>query len=109
MESLSNEEEWILLAIAVLQPEAYAYAIKNEIKSEFGKAIALGTVHTILYRLDKRGFLTSMLGGSNKRRGGRSKRMYSLSSDGFSVIKAIQTARNAMWMKISAAHVTTTF
>ncbi|TRX62535.1 PadR family transcriptional regulator [Fulvivirga sp. M361] len=105
MESLTTEEEWILLAIAVLQPEAYAFAIKNEVKSEFGSTLALGTIHTILYRLNKRGFLTSTLGGSNKKRGGRSKRMYSLSATGFSVIQAIQIARNAMWMKISAARI----
>ncbi|MDN5202341.1 PadR family transcriptional regulator [Fulvivirgaceae bacterium BMA10] len=100
-ESISTQEELILLAIAVLYPGAYAYSIQKEIKSEFGTSLALGTIHTILYRLENKELLKSEMGGSDSKRGGRSKRLYTLSNKGFELIREIQIARQAMWTRIS--------
>jgi DNA-binding PadR family transcriptional regulator len=97
---LTSREEMILIAVGVLQPDAYAYGIKKEIKSETGVAISLATIHTILYRMEKQKLLQSTLGGSSEKRGGRSKRLYRLSSKGFHTIKELESARTSLLMKL---------
>lgn len=104
IEPISSQEEFILLAIAVLQPESYAYSIQNEVKSEFNHYLALGSIHTALYRLEKRSLLKSEMGGSNTKRGGRSKRLYSLTNTGYELIQRLQQARQSIWYKIALAN-----
>lgn len=100
-EKISHQEEIVLLAVGSLQPEAYAYGIIKEIKMEVGQSWSLGTVHTILYRLENRGLLKSEMGGSTGKRGGRSKRLYSLSTKGYKAMEELMEIRQAMWSKVA--------
>ncbi len=100
-EPISNQEEIVLLAVGSLQPEAYAYGIIKEIKDETGQSWSLGTVHTILYRLENKGMLKSEMGGSSSKRGGRSKRLYSLSQKGYKVMEELMNIRQSMWTKVA--------
>jgi len=90
-----------LIAIGVLQPDAYAYSIRKEIKNETGLSISLATIHTILYRMAKQKLVESSMGGSSERRGGRSKRLYKLTTKGFNAIQQIQDARSSLWLKLN--------
>ena len=101
MDIISNQEELVLLAVGSLQPEAYAYGIQKEIKAETKKGISLGTIHTILYRLENSGMLKSHLGGSSTTRGGRSKRLFSLTTKGYRVVEDLRLVRQAFWKRIS--------
>lgn len=101
-EIISSQEEIVLLAVGSLQPDAYAYHLKKEIKEHAGSNWSLGTVHTILYRLENKGLLKSEMGGSTGKRGGRSKRLYSLTSKGYGLVDEVQQMRQAMWSKLSA-------
>ena len=96
-DTLSIREEMILLAIISLQPDAYAFAIKKAIKDEVNLGLSLGTIHTILYRLENRGLLKSEMGGSSEKRGGRSKRLFSVTSRGQEIVNEIQVARQKLW------------
>ncbi len=98
---LTVREEMILLAILSLHPNAYAYSIKKQIKELTGDAFSLGTIHTILYKLENRGLLKSKLGGSTKKRGGRSKRFFVLTNRGTKMMERVQHARKLMWAYIS--------
>jgi DNA-binding PadR family transcriptional regulator len=102
--SLTSREEMILITVGVLQPDAYAYGIKKEIKSEAGASISLATIHTILYRMEKQKLLQSSMGGSSEKRGGRSKRLYKLSNKGFHTIKELQTARTSLLLKFQSGN-----
>jgi len=104
MESLSNLEEMVLLTVGALHPEAYAYAIQQEIRKESGKGISLGTIHTILYRMENAGILQSEMGGSSKKRGGRSKRIFTLTTEGYTIVKSLHEIRQSLWNKISLEH-----
>jgi DNA-binding PadR family transcriptional regulator len=97
---LTSQEEVILITVGLLQPDAYAYSIKKELKSEAGVSISLPTIHTILYRMEKQKLLQSGLGGSSEKRGGRSNRLYKLTHKGYGVIKEIQSVRNMLWTKL---------
>ena len=98
---ISTQEEIILLAVGSLQPDAYAYALKKEVKDQSGLIWSLGTIHTILYRLENKGLLKSEMGGATGKRGGRSKRLYSLTTKGFGLVDQLQQMRQAMWAKLS--------
>ena len=89
-----------MLSIALLDPDAYAYAIAEEIKNQVGKSLSLASVHTVLYRLEKDGLLASHLGGKSEKRGGRSKRLFTLTQAGKQTVEEIREARQAMWAKI---------
>ena len=100
-EAISSMEELVLLSIVALESDAYAYAIKEEIRIQTGRSPALGTIHTILYRMENKGFVKSDLGGSSAKRGGRSKRLFTLTNRGLEIIREIQSSREALWNKIS--------
>lgn len=99
---ISELEELVLLSVGVLYPEAYAYNIRLEIKSQVGKSLSLASVHTVLYRLEKDGMLSSELGGKSEKRGGRSKRLFSLTKQGEKTMQEIQTVRQAMWARMQS-------
>lgn len=101
LDPISSQEEIVLLSVGSLQPEAYAYAVIKEIKNNSNQNWSLGTVHTILYRLENKGLLKSEMGGSSSKRGGRSKRLYSLSTKGYDVIEGIMRMRQTMWTKVA--------
>lgn len=99
---ISELEEMILLASGVLYPDAYAYNIRKEIKDQLGKSLSLASVHTVLYRLEKNGLLKSELGGQSEKRGGRSKRLFSLTKTGTETVQDIQNIRQAMWARMQS-------
>lgn len=97
---ISELEELVLLSVGVLHPEAYAYGIRLEIKNQIGKSLSLASVHTVLYRLEKDGLLCSELGGKSEKRGGRSKRLFSLTESGINTVQDIHNVRQNMWAKM---------
>ena len=98
---LSNQEELVLLGVGSLHPEAYAYGIQKLLKEESRKKLSLGTIHTILYRMEGEGLLKSEMGGSSNKRGGRSKRIYVLTNKGFGLVDDLRSLRQNLWTKIS--------
>ena len=97
---ISELEELVMLSVALLDPDAYAYAIAEEIKKQTGKSLSLASIHTVLYRLEKDGLLVSSLGGKSEKRGGRSKRLFVLTQSGKQTVKEVQEARQAIWTRI---------
>ena len=98
-EYLSELEELILLAVAACYPEAYAYALKKEIKAQAKRGLSLATIHTVLYRLEGRGLVRSEMGGRTQKRGGRSKRLYVMTTSGIRMLKETRAAREALWRR----------
>jgi PadR family transcriptional regulator PadR len=99
---ISELEELVLLSIGVLTPEAYADSIRKEINEQVDKSLSLASIHTVLYRLEKEGLLISMLGGKIEKRGGRSKRLCSLSKNGLETVHSIKEVRHAMLTKMQS-------
>jgi DNA-binding PadR family transcriptional regulator len=100
MKFISRSEEFIMLAVWRLKENAYAVPIRGQLKKVTGKTWAFGALFVMLSRLEKKGMLESYLADPLPKRGGRSKRIYRLSSSG---IKALVDARNvqdAVWAGI---------
>ena len=79
---LGEFEEIILLLVGILEDGAYAFKIAEEFESQTGKSVSIGATHSTLDRLCNKGFLTSELGQPTAVRGGRRKRIYTISASG---------------------------
>ncbi len=75
---LGNFEELVLLLVGVLHDNAYSLAIVEEYKKQTGRGINISAIHTVLYRLQEKGFLESRLGEAGDYRGGKRKRLFYL-------------------------------
>lgn len=79
-------EELVLLTVGVLYKTAYAVAIAEEITKQSGRVVHISSVHKSLYRLEKKGMLTSELGDAESKRGGKRKRIFSITAYGKKVV-----------------------
>lgn len=96
-EYLGEFEELVLTLVAALQEDAYGAAIAEEIETRMKRGVNLSAVHVTLYRLEDKGFLKSSLGGATNERGGRRKRIYTITNAGLAMIKAMKEARINLW------------
>jgi PadR family transcriptional regulator, regulatory protein PadR len=94
---LGEFEEIVLLAVAILAGDAYGAAITNEIEQQMGRSVNLGAVHAALHRLEEKGLLSSRMGGATQERGGRSKRLFTVTMAGTKALDNIREIRNRMW------------
>jgi len=95
--NLGNLEELVLLLVMVMEEDAYGVSLAEEYQRIKGKSISIPAIHTVLKRLEKKSFMSSEVGGASKIRGGRRKRIYRITDDGFQAAKSIQESRNALW------------
>lgn len=97
---LGNFEELVLLLVGVLYDEAYSVAIVEEYKKQTGKNINISAIHTVLYRLEEKGFLESSLSESHAARGGKRKRLFFLTAFGVKALDEIQSLRDQLRYQI---------
>ena len=86
-------ELMILLAVMRLEDTAYGVPISREIEESVGRAVAIATVYASLNRLEARGLVKSKLGDPTPERGGRAKRLFTITAAG---IREVQDARRAL-------------
>ena len=98
--SLGEFEELVLLAVGILFDDAYGLAIMDELEQQTGRDIMISSVHKALVRLEDKGYLKSRLGGATSMRGGREKRLYTLTHAGKSALQQAREVRNTMWKQI---------
>lgn len=96
-EYLGEFEELILTLVAALQDDAYGAAIAMKIEKDLKREITLSAVHVTLYRLEDKGYIKSKLGGATSERGGRRKRIFTLTHAGLAALKAMQETRLHLW------------
>ena len=90
---LGEFQELVLLAILSLNDDAYGVAIQRAIKDVANRNITRGALHSALSRLEEKGFLKSHFGEATAERGGRRKRIYSVTAAGESALKEAEYVR----------------
>lgn len=93
-------EELVLLVAAILHENAYGVKVLDEIMSQTGRKSNISGVHTALDRLEKKGYLSSYLGGATSERGGRRKRFFKVTDLGIQVLDINQRVRNSLFSQI---------
>ncbi len=99
-EYLGEFEELVLTIVGILRDDAYGNAIVNEIKERVGRDSNLSAVHVTLYRLEDKGLVKSSMGGSTNARGGRRKRIFTVTNAGLAMLRAMKEARMDLWKLI---------
>lgn len=97
---ISRSEEFLLLAVWRLRENAYGVTIRDQIKQATGKTWAYGALFVMLRRLEKKGYLTSHFTYPTSQRGGKSKRIFRLSSEGIKALKEVRKAHESVWSGI---------
>jgi PadR family transcriptional regulator PadR len=93
-------EELVLLTVGSIYEQAYAVMILEVIKDHTGRNIDVTAIHSVLRRLENKGFLTSSMGGATQERGGRRKKFFVLSQSGRQTIDEVMSVRSALYEKI---------
>ena len=94
---LGDFEEVILLLVGILGEQAYAFKIAEEFESQTGRAASIGSVHSTMDRLSTKGFLTSEMGQPSSNRGGRRKRIYTITASGQFALKNSKEFKVSLW------------
>ncbi|MEP1096467.1 MAG: helix-turn-helix transcriptional regulator [Cyclobacteriaceae bacterium] len=94
---LGEFQEIVLLAILILDENAYGAKIQSEMSQRLGRMISRGALHAALTRLTQKHFIESTFGGATMERGGRRKRFYTVTNLGKSALNDAKTIRDEMW------------
>lgn len=96
---LGELEELVLMIVAILE-EAYGITVMDEIETQVDRKVNISAVHTVLDRLEKKGFVSSFMGGASAERGGRRKRLFRVTAEGSKAIEFIHQTRNQLYNQI---------
>jgi len=97
---LGEFEELVLLTVGILFDDAYGLAIADELEKQTERTVMISSVHKALVRLEEKGYLKSHLGGATQNRGGRDKRLYTLTQAGIKVLNQSKELRNSMYKQV---------
>lgn len=97
---LGEFEELVMLSVGVLHPEGYGVAIKNHIENLTGRNVTLSTVHASLHRLLNKGYLNSTFGAATKERGGKRKKIFTITTAGSKALRSSRGWREELWSTI---------
>ncbi|MEM1124204.1 MAG: helix-turn-helix transcriptional regulator, partial [Bacteroidota bacterium] len=82
---------------AVLHDNAYAIAIMDEMEERLNRSISIGSLQTVLRRLEKKGYLTSEFGEVTKVRGGKRKKYFHVTNFGRNALEEKKNERMGLW------------
>ena len=97
---LGELEELVLLTVGSLHPHAYAPAIKKELAEKMNRKVVLSSIHTVLNRLENKHLARSVFGESTPERGGKRKRYFEITPDGFRALEDLKLKRDVLWSNL---------
>jgi PadR family transcriptional regulator, regulatory protein PadR len=90
-------EELTLLAVRALGDRAYGVVVQDTIEQTAGREVSLGAVYAALERMERKGFVRSAWSDVTPERGGKRKRLFSITRAGLDVLRDARRAREALW------------
>ncbi|RFS16527.1 PadR family transcriptional regulator [Emticicia sp. C21] len=97
---LGEFEEIVLLTVAIMGDKAYGVSITEEIEEQTGRSVSVSAVHAALHRLEEKNMVSSYMGDATAERGGRRKRLFSVTALGNRTLDEIRLLRNRLWDNI---------
>ena len=94
---LGEFEEVVLLVVALLDGDAYGVKITHEIIQQTGRSVRLNQVHASLHRLEDKGMIISRMSHPTPERGGRRKRLFTITSFGRQTMEEMKAVRVHLW------------
>lgn len=97
---LGEFEELTLLAIRAIEPPVYAVPIQRFIATTTGRDVVMGAIYAALDRLEQKGLVRSTLGAPTPERGGKRKRLFTVTPDGIRLLRDLRRVRERIWRAI---------
>ncbi|HTF20722.1 MAG TPA: PadR family transcriptional regulator [Chryseolinea sp.] len=98
--NLGELEELILLTVGILYPDAYGVAVMDEVLKNTGRQLNISAVHAVLTRLEAKGYVRSAMSDPTSSRGGRRKRIFTLTAAGSKALEEANEVRNQLFSRI---------
>ena len=98
--NLGEYEELVLLTVGILYDNAYSVAIQHELNRQTDRKGSISSVHAAVYRLEEKGLLDSRMGEMSSERGGKRKRIFTISQSGKEALEKAKELRNRMRAQI---------
>lgn len=95
-ETLGDFEQLVVLALIRIGDGAYGMLVRREIEERTGREVSLGAIYATLDRLEAKGMVSSVLGGSGHERRGRAKRFFSVEEAGLAALRRTLAAIDRM-------------
>lgn len=100
-ERLGEFEEFTLLAVRALGDNTYAVPIQQYVEEVTARTISIGSIYAALARLEDKGFLRSSMSDAVAQRGGKSKRVYTVTPSGLQTARDLHRVRERIWNAIA--------
>jgi DNA-binding PadR family transcriptional regulator len=100
-EHLGEFEEFTLLAVAALGDNTYAVPIQQYVEKVTARPTSLGSIYAALARLEEKGCLRSSMSEAVAQRGGKSKRVYTVTPSGLRTARDLHRLRERIWNTIA--------
>ena len=97
MRLLSRKEELLLLTIWKLQENAYGVTIRQHVSEMTKKYWSIGAIYDVLDRLTRKGFVSTTISEPIAERGGKSRRFYKITKQGYQALEEVKEIQSAMW------------
>ena len=102
-ERLGEFEELALLAVLALGEQAYGVVAQEVIERETGREVTLGAVYAALERMERKGLLRSTFSDATGERGGKRRRLFTVTPAGLRTLGETRRAREALWNAVPKA------
>ena len=96
-ERLGEFEELLLLTLRVLKDDTYGVPIQRYLSRATGREVSMGAVYATLDRLEQKGLVRSELGEATAERGGKRKRLFSVTPAGMHAVREARKLRDRLW------------
>ena len=93
-------EQVVLLAVARLD-DAYGMTVRREIEHQTSRDVSIGSVYITLDRLLAKGYVAERPGDPTPTRGGRTRRVFTLTKAGAAVLEKARSIQEAMWRGVN--------
>jgi len=94
---LGEFEELVLLIVAMVDGDAYGFSVNQEITHQTKRTVRLNQVHASLQRLEDKGMVRSKMSEPTTERGGRRRRIFTITASGRQTLREIKSTRNQLW------------
>ncbi|MDA0329227.1 MAG: helix-turn-helix transcriptional regulator [Gemmatimonadetes bacterium] len=100
---LGEFEQMLLLAVLRLEEDAYGVRLMDELEARVGRRVSRGSVYVTLDRLEEKGWLASEMSDARPERGGRPRRIVSITPEGLDALRKSRAALLNLWAGLEGA------
>ena len=100
-ERLGEFEEFTLLAVRALGDNTYGVPIQQYVEKATGRPISIGSIYAALARLEEKRFVRSTMSEAVAQRGGKSRRVYTVTPSGLGTARELHRVRERIWNAIA--------